>query len=181
MMDQRSAPKDYVAELRTFRPSLSTFIVWLGLNREIRGELGAAGIQVLSKQGPEADYKNCIDGRVDTVSFRISAYDNIYEGYSKPGTSTLRIFCLSGYKPWSPFEADYRAGRKNAYNRQKEQWMKILIRRAEAVIPGLSGMIEIQEAATPLTNWRFTRNTEGAALPQMRVLRIERRDVHNRQ
>ena len=40
--------------------------------------------------------------------------------------------------------------------------MRTLIRRAEAVIPGLSDMIEIEEAATPLTNWRFTRNTQGA-------------------
>ena len=29
-------------------------------------------------------------------------------------------------------------------------------------MPGLSSIIEIEEAATPLTNRRFTRNTEGA-------------------
>jgi phytoene dehydrogenase-like protein len=38
-----------------------------------------------------------------------------------------------------------------------------LIKRAEtALIPGLSSMIDIKEAATPLTNRRFTGNTDGA-------------------
>jgi len=152
----------YVEALSSYRPSLSTFIVWLGLNKEIRGQIGAAGIQVLSRHGPEEDYSACIKGDIETVSYRISAYDNIYEGYSKPGTSTLRIFCLSGYEPWKPYETDYRAGRKKAYYRQKEMWTRILVRRAEKIIPGLADMIEIEEAASPLTNRRFTRNVGGA-------------------
>jgi len=32
----------------------------------------------------------------------------------------------------------------------------------KAVIPGLASMIEVKEAATPLTNWRFTGNPYGA-------------------
>jgi len=70
---------------------------------------------------------------------------------------------LTGYDSWRRFEADYRAGRKEAYYAEKERWADILVRRAEAqVIPGLSSMIEVREAATPLTNWRFTGNSEGA-------------------
>lgn len=30
------------------------------------------------------------------------------------------------------------------------------------MIPGLSSLIEVKEAATPLTNWRYTRNNEDA-------------------
>lgn len=154
--------RKYVDALSSYRPSLSTFIVWLGLNKEIRGQIGAAGIQVLSNLGPEEDYLASIKGEIETVSYRISEYDNIYEGYSKPGTSTLRIFCLSSYEPWKRFETDYRAGRKTAYYRQKDRWTRILVQRAERLIPGLGDMIEIEEAATPLTNWRFTRNVGGA-------------------
>ena len=90
-------------------------------------------------------------------------YDNIFKGYSRPGTSTLMLLFLCGYEPWRKFEADYRAGHKKAYNKEKERWTNILIRRAEEhVITGLSSMIEVKEAATPLTNWRYTRNPEGA-------------------
>ena len=96
------------------------------------------------------------------MPFRMSFYDNIYEGYSTPGTSTLRILCLSAYEPWRRFETDYRAGRTKAYYREKKRWTDSILNRVEEVIPGISSMLEVKEAATPLTNWRFTRNTEGA-------------------
>ena len=32
----------------------------------------------------------------------------------------------------------------------------------EKAIPGLSSMVEVMEAATPLTNWRYTLNPGGA-------------------
>jgi len=38
-----------------------------------------------------------------------------------------------------------------------------LIRRTEQrLIPGLRSMIEVKEAGTPLTCWRYTGNTQGA-------------------
>jgi prolycopene isomerase len=102
-------------------------------------------------------------GEVDKGSFSVSIYDNIYEGYSKPGTSSLMLLFLCGFEPWRRFEEDYREGRKADYEREKARWTDILIRRAEKeVIPGLSSMIEVKDASTPLTNWRFTRNPEGA-------------------
>jgi prolycopene isomerase len=162
MIPRQGLPKDYLRDLATYRPSLSTFIIWLGLNQDLRKEIKASGIQFLSGQGAEADYNTCSMGEVETMPFRMSFYDNIYEGYSRPGTSTLRILCLSAYEPWRRFETDYKAGRKKAYYSEKKRWTDSILNRVEAVIPGLSSMLEVKEAATPLTNWRFTRNTEGA-------------------
>jgi all-trans-retinol 13,14-reductase len=162
MLPRRAVPENYLRDLETFRPSLSTFIIWLGLNQDLRKEIKASGIQVLSGQGAEADYHMCSKGEIETMPFRMSFYDNIYEGYSTPGTSTLRILCLSAYEPWRRFETDYRAGHKKAYYKEKKRWTDGLLDRAEDVIPWLSSMLEVKEAATPLTNWRFTRNTEGA-------------------
>jgi len=163
MLPKEAVPPDYVKKLEGFRPSISSFIVWLGLNRELRGKIKGCGIHVSSGRRPEADYLSCVNGEVDKVSFSVSIYDNIYEGYSKPGTSSLMLLCLSGYEPWRRFEKDYQDGNKTHYDREKTRWMDVLIRRAEKeVIPGLSSMIEVREAATPLTNWRFTRNPEGA-------------------
>ena len=163
MMPKEAVPPDYVKKLEGFKPSISSLIVWLGLNRELRGKIKGCGIHVSSGRGPEADYLSCMNGEVDRVSFSVSIYDNIFEGYSKPGTSSLMLLCLSGYEPWRRFEAGYKAGNKTDYEREKARWTDILIRRAEKeVIPGLSSMIEVKEASTPLTNWRFTRNPEGA-------------------
>ena len=163
MLPSDVVPADYLKKLKGYRPSLSSFIVWLGLNRELRGKIKGSGIYVSSGRGSEVDYQFCLKGEVAKGSFSVSIYDNIFEGYSRPGTSTLMLLFLCGYEAWRNYESDYREGRKEAYNKEKERWTNILIRRAEEhVIPGLSAMIEEKEAATPLTNWRFTRNPEGA-------------------
>jgi len=163
MLPREAVPADYLEKLNSYRPSLSTFIVWLGLNDELRGKIKGYSFHVGSGHGPEADYQSCLNGDIEKGSFGVAIYDNVFEGYSAPGTSTLMLISLSGYKPWRKFEADYRAGHKDAYYKEKERWTEILIKRAEEkVVPGLSSMIEVKEAATPLTNWRFTRNSEGA-------------------
>ena len=163
MLAKEDVPADYLNKLAGYRPSISSFIVWLGLNQELRGRLKGYGIHVNSGRGAEADYQSGLTGAVDQGSFSATLYDNLFKGYSRPGTSSVMLLFLCGYDPWRKFEADYRAGRKEAYDQQKSRWTDILIRRAEEqVIPGLSSMIEVREAATPLTNWRFTGNTEGA-------------------
>jgi phytoene dehydrogenase-like protein len=86
-----------------------------------------------------------------------------FPGYSEPGTSTVTVMMLSGYEPWRRFETDYLAGRKEAYLKEKERITEELIEQAEKlVIPRLRSMIEVKEAATPLTNLHYTRNPEGA-------------------
>jgi prolycopene isomerase len=154
---------EYLERLENYRPSLSSFIVWLGLNTELRGKIKGYSTHVSSGHGVETDYQSCLKGDIERGSFSVTIYDNAFEGYSNPGTSTLMLLFLCGYDPWQRYENDYKADNKTAYNEEKTRWTDILIRRAEKmVVPGLSSLIEVTEAATPLTNWRYTGNTEGA-------------------
>jgi prolycopene isomerase len=163
MLPPDAVPQAYLRKLSSYRPSISCFIVWLGLNRDLRGTIPWYSTGVRSGQGAEADYLSCLRGEIETCSFGVTLYDTLYPGYSSPGTSTLKIICLSGYEPWRKFEADYRAGNKSAYQEEKDRWTDILIRRTEdRLIPGLRFMIEVKEAGTPLTCWRYTGNTDGA-------------------
>lgn len=163
MLPPGAAQGDYLEKLNGYKPSISTFIVWLGLNRELRGKVKGFSTHVSSGRGSEADYQSCIKGEVAKGSYSVSIYDNVFEGYSRPGTSTLMLLFLCGYEPWRKFENDYQKGIKGAYHKEKEKWTDSLIQRAEKdVIPGLSSMIEVREAATPLTNQRYTGNTQGA-------------------
>jgi prolycopene isomerase len=163
MLPPNAAPESYLKQLSSYRPSISCFIIWLGLNRELRGTMPWYSTGVGSGRGAEADYLSCLNGDVETCSFGVTLYDNLFKGYSSPGTSTLKLICLSGYEPWRRFEPDYRAGNKAAYYKEKDRWCDTLIRRTEnQLIPGLQAMIEVQEAGTPLTCWRYTGNTEGA-------------------
>ena len=163
MLPAGTVSTEYKNKLAEYRPSISSFIVWLGLNRDITDLVENYNNHFSSGRGPEADYQSCLEGDVEHGSFIVMLYDKLYKGYSRPGASTVQILFLSGFEPWRRFEEDYRAGHKQAYDEQKNRWAEVLIRRAEQnIVPGLSSMIEVREAATPLTNWRFTRNLQGA-------------------
>ena len=163
MLPPQSVPPTYLKKLQSYRPSISSFIVWLGLNRPLRGIIQGYSTSCPSDHSPEEQYELALRGEIENMSYNLVLYDNLYAGYSAAGTSTLSIVALCDYAPWQAFEADYRAGRKAAYQAQKERWTEILIRRAEnELIPQLRSMIEVKEAATPLTNWRYTGNSRGA-------------------
>ena len=162
LIPSEEVPADYLKELNGYRPSLSSFIVWLGLNRELK-DIRNYEIFIGEDEGPEMGYRACLSGDLERAGLGVTIYDNLYQGYSMPGTTTLTIMTLCGYEPWKRFETDYFMGRKTAYAREKDRLAQILIKKAEArVIPGLTSMIEVMEAATPLTNVRYTGNFNGA-------------------
>lgn len=156
-------PAEYRDQLKKYRPSISSFIVWLGLKRDISDKISCYGTHVSAGCDPETAYRKCIEGDIENGPFAVAVYDKAFKGYSLPGTSTLMLLFLCGYGPWRQFESDYRNNRKKSYYTQKNHWTDILIHRTEqTLIPGLSEMIEVREASTPLTNWHYTGNTEGA-------------------
>jgi prolycopene isomerase len=163
MLPRDSVPSDYLKKLNGYSPSISSFIVWLGLNKDLRGFIKTYRASFRTGRNIEADYQSCVHGDIEQAPYSITVYDNLFEGYSKPGKSTLTLLCLCGYEPWRKFESDYRSGRKSAYYEEKDKWTRVLIARAEKdFIPDLTSMIEVKESATPLTNWYFTRNPKGA-------------------
>jgi prolycopene isomerase len=155
--------REYLEKLDAYRPALSSFVVWLGLNQEIRGTVDGYEIFVLSGYDPEIAYEKWLACDPVDADIGVTIYDNAFEGYSQPGTSTVAVLMLSGYEPWRQYEADYFAGRKDAYNAEKERIARVMIQSAEErVIPGLSSMIDVIEIGTPLTNRRYTGNPQGA-------------------
>ncbi|MDJ0829395.1 MAG: NAD(P)/FAD-dependent oxidoreductase [Desulfobacterales bacterium] len=163
LLPPKTLPHDYLKKLQAYQPSISSFIVWLGLNQPLRGKINGFSSHISTAKGPEKNYEYCMAGAIDKGPFSVSIYDNLYEGYSSPGTTSVMLLFLCGYEPWRQFEADYHAGNKKAYYAEKRRWAAQLIQRAEKhMIPDLTSMIEVQEAATPLTNWRYTGNSEGA-------------------
>ncbi len=163
MLPKEAVPEKFRKNLADYKPSLSSFIVWLGLDQDLKGKIRAFSTHISSGRGPEADYQACLQGDIENQSFSVCIYDNIFEGYSRPGTSTLQLLVRCGYEPWRKYETDYFNGNKTEYYKEKQRWTNTLIQRAEkALIPGLSSMIEVEEAASPLTNRSYTGNPEGA-------------------
>ncbi len=162
LISRAEIPQSYFKKLGSYQPSISSFIVWLGLNRELK-EIKDYEIFINADGGSESAFRAALAGDLGRAGLGVTIYDNLYKGYSLPGTSTLTVMTLCGYQPWKKFEADYFAGSKNAYIEEKERLARLLIERTESrLIPNLTSMIEVMDAATPLTNVRYTGNFRGA-------------------
>lgn len=145
--------------------SFSCFQVFLGLKKDLVGELKVLDSEVFYSPGfdDDAGYKEHLEADMENPGFGVMCCDNVYMEYSPPGKNTVNILMLQGYEPWARFEADYRRGEKKEYQAEKERVADILIKKVEDVLlPGLSKAIEVKEIATPLTHWRYARNYRGA-------------------
>jgi phytoene dehydrogenase-like protein len=163
MLPPNVIPAEYLQQLNGYRPSISTFVVWLGLNGNIREKVKNYEIFLHRDYDPEKSFAASQACDPNNSSLGVTVYDNAYDGYSNPGTSTVSILVLSGYEPWRRFEADYFAGRKDQYRKEKERVAATVVKETERlVIPGLTSMVEVMEISTPLTNLRYTKNPEGA-------------------
>jgi phytoene dehydrogenase-like protein len=165
MMHEDDYLKEYLAKMDNYSVSLSAFQVFLGLKKDLIGELRIKDSEIFyaTSYDIEADYKAALNADIENGGFGITLYDNVYQGYSPKGKNTINIILLQGYKHWEKFEADYFKGNKGEYRKEKERIADILIKRVEeTLLPGLSEAIEIKEIGTPLTNARYTGNYQGA-------------------
>jgi phytoene dehydrogenase-like protein len=165
MMDEKEYLKDYLAKLDGYSVSLSSFQVFLGLKKDLIKEVGITDSEIFYEPGydDEAGYKAALEADVENGGFGLTLYDNLYKGYSPQGKNTINIIALQGYDPWKKYEADYFAGKKNAYRAEKERMADVLIKKVEEkLLPGLTKAIEVKEIGTPLTNVRYTSNYRGA-------------------
>jgi all-trans-retinol 13,14-reductase len=165
MLHDNDYLKAYLNQMDTYSVSLSSFQIFLGLNKNLIGELGIKDTEIFYNTGydPEADYQSMLQSRVENGGYAITIYDNLYKGYSPTGKNILNILTLQGYDHWLPYEADYFQGKKDAYREEKNRMADILIDQVEAtLLPGLRSAIDVIEIGTPLTNVRYTGNYRGA-------------------
>lgn len=78
--------------------------------------------------------------------------------HAPAGKSSLMILAMAPRR-WM---GNWGGGEPERYRYLKEKAALQLIKKAERIIPGLTGSIAFQDAATPLTYERFTSNSEGA-------------------
>ena len=163
LLPKGSVPKEEQSKLDTYTYSPSSLIVWLGLNQDISKQFIHPEVSYYATYDIESNYNNALIGNFDKSGFSLMAYDNLVPGYSPPGCSSINIMSICGYEMWKDLEKDYLAGKKDQYNKKKQQLTDMLIDLVEErAIPGLSKMIIMSDSATPLTNFRFTLNTAGS-------------------
>jgi all-trans-retinol 13,14-reductase len=164
-LDEPDLLKTTLARMEKLSISLSSFQVFLGLKKDLIRELGLTDTEIFYSPGYDLDAAHAAEVRGDFTDpgFAVTLYDNLYKGYSPEGKNTITVMTLQGFGPWEKYEADYFAGKKDAYHAEKLRMADILIDRAEKILlPGLRKAIEVRDAATPLTNVRYTANPRGA-------------------
>lgn len=163
MVPSRAVPESFRQKMKSLEPSISSFVVWLGLKERVTDRIKDAHVFLCSELDPEKAWQHTLTCDAEKAGMSVCIYDNMDKGYSLSGTTTMAITMLSGYEVWKPFESDYLAGRKAAYLARKKHIAETLVARVEReLVPGLTGIIAVQDAATPLTNLRYTLNTSGA-------------------
>jgi phytoene dehydrogenase-like protein len=143
-LDKKIVEQKLLDKLVKFIPSVSTFILYLGLARSFDG---------LTKPGTNMWFLPSYD--LDEVFNCITSGDfkNFGGGYVfrvSPDGKTMLVFCLTSFKT------------KLFWEQNKRKIAEDLLSRIEILIPNLKKNIDYFDAATPYTLYRYTHNYKGA-------------------
>ncbi len=167
MVGRENFSSRFFNRMNKMEPSGSAFIIRLGLDAEFAATLKNRDdyeIFVFETYDQDLDYQRCLKGDVEKASIILTLYSNADSTLARNNKFVAGIVQEQSFEQWRKYEADYSSGNKAEYNREKERIARILISRAERVLPDISKHIEVMNVSTPLTQKRFTGNFNGASL-----------------
>jgi phytoene desaturase len=152
LVAEEELPSRFRAKLRGLRPSLSYFILYLGIEGEL-DEFSTSNHEVFFSDRLQEEYKAIYKNKVpEEAPFYLLAPSKVNPSHAPAGESTL---CLS-YKVPYPLSPDWNQGVKTQLSRR-------LIQRASAYVPNLEKRILVKAETTPKTIEQWTGNRYGAA------------------
>jgi all-trans-retinol 13,14-reductase len=167
-------PADYAQKVEAAKPSISNLVIYLGLDCDLRAE-GWHHHEMFWSDGYDihADYEASLKGDFANTGIGLTYYDLSDPGCAPAGGSILNILSLADWNSdnqWgtggntsSSLSARLENYSDNPqYNEIKNAAADALITRVEKLIPNLRKHIKYMEVGTPITNWRYSRNTGGA-------------------
>ena len=130
----------------------SAFVIWVGTDLEIKSPETEVMTIVHASSDYEKEYDEATRGNLAGSCFSVTIPTLLDPGLAPPRHHAVTMymyapFCLPG------------SGWNQAV---KAKLTGDIIRQAEAVIPGLSGHVVVQESASPRTLERYTLNTYGS-------------------
>ena len=154
-------PKDIVPDIykkQIYAPEIgpSAFSVYLGLNASYK-ELGLHAHETIINGTYDMDKAYETFKTLEPPKIMIAGcYNHVYEDISPPGTTQLGLTTLQMGKLWQSISPDQ-------YFKVKDYIADKMVDLVEKTIcPNIREHIEVVEAATPLTYYRYSKNIEGA-------------------
>jgi phytoene dehydrogenase-like protein len=160
LLDRADVPGLDIEAVRTVPYTGSEFCVYLGIDPR-RADLGALRAEHLFsrkevRSDREADPEDFDDREIEICHWSRKAPDQAPAGRA---SLVLRVpFPYDRFAEWRTGERT----RKEGYREFKAGLAGRLVRTAESVLPGLSGAVEVLEAATPLTYRDWGGRYEGS-------------------
>ena len=152
LIEQNGLPDRFRARLAGLRPSLSYFILYLGIEGGL-DELSTSNNEVFSSDRFQEEYEAIYGNRIpEEAAFYLLAPSMVNPSHAPEGKSTL---CLS-YKVPYHLSPDWNQGIKDQLSRR-------LISKASALIPDLEKRVVVKAETTPKTIEQWTGNRWGAA------------------
>jgi len=165
--------KETIERVRAFRMSLPLFCVYAGLEVDLVAQhlpntnhwlWGTTDIEGIYEQVENGELPNENLAYLTITSLRDPASRQV----APEGHTNLQVMTLvpHDYGVWNVErgpEAGGRYHRDPEYRRRKTQLMDDLLETAERVVPGLREQVLWKEAATPVTQERFTHSTGGTS------------------
>ncbi len=189
LLDSEAVPEGIREQVKAYRMATPLFTVYLGLDFDITERMPATNYWLHSRYDQEAYYDPIAAGEFDTdppvYISSASAKDPGHEGHAPEGCSTVELMTWATPDPeaWGVDESEDapKYSRQAAYREAKDRLTEQLIDRAEDQLGEIRSHILWKEAATPMTQTRYTLSTGGSsygielATDQFGPLRLEYR------
>jgi all-trans-retinol 13,14-reductase len=165
LLARDAVPSKLRSKVERTRPSLSAFVIYLGMKRELRSR-GFGSFNVWDYPSWDLDglYAPVLAGELphELGIFLSSSTERDDSGKLAPsGCSTLQI---ATFVPWEPFSAwaDKPPGERGPEYRQlRQDFSDRMMEAVEKRWPGLVGDVAVQRVATPLSNTDYARGVRG--------------------
>jgi phytoene dehydrogenase-like protein len=170
--EQHFAPET-IEKVRSFRMSLPLFAVYAGLDVDLAGRhMPNTNWWIWGSYDIDGLYERLERGEMPEEKLAYVTVTSLRDpdsGHIAPeGHTNLQIMTLvpADYHLWNVDKGPAEGGRYHRdpeYRRRKSRLMEELLADAEGVIPGLREHLHWVEAATPVTQERFTHSTGGTS------------------
>lgn len=152
LLGEDQIPSGYRSKLRGMKPSLSYFILYLGIDGGLE-ELSISNNEIFFDDQLSGEYQALYENRIpDRAPFYLLAPSKVNPSHAPEGKSTL---CLSLKAPYH-FSPGWD-------QKTLDELSKSLISRASVLIPDLKKRILVKAETTPKTIEKWTGNLMGAA------------------
>ena len=145
-------PSAFRSKLKGMRPTLSYFILYLGVEGAL-DELPVSNNEVFFEDQLHNEFQCLYENRIpEKAPFYLLAPSKVNPSHAPKGGNTLCLSCKATYH----FSPDWD-------RKIKDELSQRLIHKASAFIPNLEKRIVVKIETTPKTIERWTRNRWGAA------------------